>query len=468
MRVEPFRVHPQQREPGTEDGALSGHDARGEAVGRGHHDDIPGAYGNPALARLPVAGGRAAFDHVVRGEQGCGTAAGIRPHRCLVHLDLPGPGQFRHGDEGERPRSAGRPQVRDEPGQSGDDGREAVPCLGETLGCPLRGQRGQVPRRIQVDLIVEQVDDRHRAADARLFVPGIAGEPPPRDSDRRRVGYGHHQHGRGHLVGRAPQHPQVIQLIRRGQRDDRPERALAQQLGPDPASGPARGRRLGHQDDRQPGRRQVGKGVLYPGQLRLHSRRDAVHPALVRGAQFLAIDSRVGRRAAEHSVGRDAGEGIAEQRVLFPHDRFTRLARLASVDGAETEPYPGQPGQVRACVLAEQPPGSVLTGGEQQFASSARGIEHGDGALDEGRHESCDLRIGHSRAARPRFMEAGEQDLEGVGGADGRGQFRDGRRSRRLPRYQALARIGQRRGQPGIISRVDPQFLPGPFDQRNL
>ena len=98
----------------------------------------------------------------------------------------------------------------------------------------------------------------------------------------------------------------------------------------------------------------------------------------------------------------------------------------------------------RACVLAEQPPGSVLPGGEQQFAGSARGVEHGDGALDEGRHESCDLRIGHSRAARPRFVEAGEQGLEGVGGAHGRGQFRDGRRPGRLPRCQSLARIGQR------------------------
>jgi hypothetical protein len=55
-----------------------------------------------------------------------------------------------------------------QPGQSGHDGLEAFPCLGEALGGPLGGLSRQVPRRIQVDLVIEQVDDRDRAAEPPL------------------------------------------------------------------------------------------------------------------------------------------------------------------------------------------------------------------------------------------------------------------------------------------------------------
>ncbi len=341
-------------------------------------------------------------------------------------------------------------------------GGQPVPYRVECGGAAAFAVRGEVAGGCQVDVVVEQVDDRHGpgGARARRERP-VAVEGGPRVEDRAvdrlpvqsgasaggvpgGVGQQQFRCGGGAGGGLA-QDPQVQGEVVRGrgpgrQGDDGPQGAAPQQVGADAAAGAAGGGGRRHHQDGGAAGPEPGQGVLHPGELGLGACGEAVLPARVVGEFVVAPVAFVERRVAEHRVGGELREGVGAQGVagLGVH-----------VGGAvEGEPQGGGGREVRLGLLGVE--GGRAGGGAQQGAGAggrvedrARGAVSGGG---EGGHEGGGPGRGEGVLPGVGVEVAAEKELEGGAAAVLGGQFGGAAQQRHGRQERARVRGGDGAG----------------------
>lgn len=295
--------------------------------------------------------------------------------------------------------------------------------------------------RGQVHVVVEEFDDRHRAAEARLFGRGagaVEGAPGVEDRGahglpveaatavgRERAGVGEQHLGlrRVRREGGPAQHPQVQREVVRGcragrQGDHRAQGAAAQQVGADAAAGAAGGGGRGHQEDGDAAFLEAGQRVLDPGQFGLGAGREAVLPAGVVGEFVVAPVALVERRMAEDGVCREGAVRVVAEAVGGggAHGRHGGL-------GVEGQAQCGEGGQFGGAVLAVQvlvlDALRVLRGGHraQQGAGAARRVEDGPGGAREVGHQGGEAGRCERVLARVGVEMPSEQELVRLAGA---------------------------------------------------
>jgi hypothetical protein len=273
----------------------------------------------------------------------------------------------------------------------------------------LRRGGVDVARRGQVDLVVEQVDQRNVHRPGRIEV-----ERPFRaavaeiDHPRRAAG--------GRRLGGSGQEPQVHGLLmRRGharrEGDDLGQGTAADHLGPDPTPGLAVGDRRRHHDDDPAAGRGVGVAVLQPRQLTLGTGRDTELPAGVEHQLVAAPVGHVRRGVAHHQVGSEVGPLIVTQGVAHPDGGLRRAHELRT--------RTREARRRRVGVLAGQ---GDLGSGEhhEQRPDPAGGVEHRPRRRPRDLADCADevergqlLRAGSPRCAEQPF----DQPFDSFGGA---------------------------------------------------
>ncbi len=321
--------------------------------------------------------------------------------------------------------------------------------------------------RGDVDDVVEELDERHRAGDAglaRVSVGGSSergplgedpvGQPRPVEGDGGEGRGGGSRAGGGagsagvcaataagligggrHARAAVPllafpvdeQHCRTVRGARLGaleypdlhadvervcgtgrQGDNGPQRPAADEFRADTATRGAEGQRGRQQHDRVAADRQVSEGVLRPGQLGFGTRRDPVRPSGV-VCQLVVAPVAVGEgRVGQDGVDGDVGEGVVAQAVAGA-DHHVGLR-----DGDE-EPDRAPLHLDGQRVLTEQLPCALPGRGGQQRAASAGGIEDPGGAgRQQPSHEQGQALRGLVDAACGTFIQlALGEDVEG-------------------------------------------------------
>ena len=280
--------------------------------------------------------------------------------------------------------------------QNATQGREVV----------VGGGREDVPRRGEVDLIVEQV---HRSDGATTGSVGRSAVeealPVPRDV----VGLGddEQQVRRRRLVGaRALQHPHVDRAARlSGEPDHGTQRAAADEVAPDAPAGPPVRRCGRHDHDDPPAGLDVAQAVLDPGQLRLPPRGQPVLPPEV-GAQLVVPpgalpEGRLAHDRAEQAPREAVGaQGVADGQL--DHAAVRDEAGSGDAAGRRIRVLPGEPGRSSGPGRGEQ---ATHAAGRIEDRPAGHGGQIGDELRE---------RIGGRRhPARRGVLEPPDQEAEG-------------------------------------------------------